>query len=176
VWWLVLIQKTIKNYFAPTVLGNPYGKPDDYVDVAESWAQFLGTNYTLRRYPGSQGMMSASVQGSPNAAFNTAYSSTAGSYYPMETLLENEYWYFAYRWMPYGCFHDLMDDTNRSPNNPDEKWDNIQGVSIQQLFNAHGSNITSMPLYRFSFTNQNPGLNRTDVNDIFENHAVDICR
>lgn len=175
-WWLIFIKKTVQNSFSSTtVQGNPYGNQEDYVDIAESWAQFLGTNYALRRYPGSQGVMSASVQGSPNGLVN-GMTIDYRHYYRMDLLLENEYWYFAYRWMPYGCFHDLMDETSRSPNNPNENWDRIQGVTIQQLYNAHGSNITSMPLYRCNFTNQNPSLNRTDVDDIFENHAVDICK
>ncbi len=175
-WWLVLIQKTVKNYFTPAVPGNPYGNQDEYVDVAESWAQFLGTNFALRRYPNSQGVMESSVQSSPNATISGTYSFTAGHYYRMEELLENEYWYYGGQWMPYGLYHDFMDDTNSAPNNPNEMWDRIQGVSIQQLYNAHGSNVINMALYRCNFSNQTSGfLNKADVDNIFDNHRVKLC-
>ena len=167
-WWLNFITATVKVSPVP---GNPYGDPTGYIDVAESWAQFLGTNYALRRYPGSQGVMAATTSGSPNAA----YSFQVGYYYRMEELLENEYWFFGGRWIPYGLYHDLMDNTNAPPNNSNEQWDRIQGVSIQQLYNAHGRQMTEMYIYRCNFISQNPSLNQVDIDDIFDAHLVRVC-
>jgi hypothetical protein len=171
VWWLLFITTTIK---ASSVSGNPYGDPVDYIDVAESWAQFLGTNYALRRYPGSQGIMDASVQSSPNGLVN-GMTIDYQHYYRMDLLLENEYWYYGGRWIPYGLYHDLMDDTNSAPNNPAETWDRIQGVTIQQLYDAHNSSVTDMYRYRCNFRNQNYFLNQADMDAIFDKHEVKLC-
>ena len=78
--------------------------------------------------------------------------------------------------MPYGVYHDFMDDTNSLPNNPDERWDRIQGVTIQQLYNVHNSGVTDMYLYRCNFRNQTNGyLNTADVDAVFDNHLVKVC-
>lgn len=168
-WWLNFIWQTVK---APAVPGNPYGNPTNYIDVGESWAQFLGVNYALRRYPNGSGFERATAGGnSPNSGIYFAI----GDYYHMEDLLENEYWFYGGRWIPYGLYHDFMDDTNSAPNNPVETWDRIRGVTIQQLYNAHGSQMTEMYIYRCNFTSQNPSLNQADIDAIFDNHLVRIC-
>jgi hypothetical protein len=77
--------------------------------------------------------------------------------------------------MPYSVYHAFMDDMNSAPNNPVESWDRIRGVTIQQLYNAHGSNVTDMYLYRYNFINQNYFLNLRDMNDIFDAHNVRMC-
>lgn len=166
IWWLNFIGKTLS---ATPVFGNPYGDgvDDQYVSVGESWAEFLGTNYAMRRYPTTSGIKDAS--NSVPGRF------VAGRYYQMDDLLENEFWFFGLQWIPYGCYHDLMDNTNVAPNNPVEVWDIIQGVTIQQLYNAHNSNVTDMCGYRNNFINQNPALNPIGVNDIFDRHNA-FCR
>lgn len=67
------------------------------------------------------------------------------------------------------------DIANVVPNNAAEIWDVIQGVTILQLYNAHGSNITNMCSYRQNFATQNPNLNQVGVNAIFDNHRA-FCR
>lgn len=164
-WWLNFIVQTVT---ATPVSGNPYGDGSNwaYTEVGESWAEFLGTNFAMRRYPGRAGMKDAT---------NNAPGIAAGRYYQMDNLIENEFWYFGGRWIPYGCYHDFMDNTNIAPNNPGENWDIIQGVSIQQLYNAHNSNVIDMCGYINSFTTQNPGLNQAAVFEIFTRHEA-FCR
>lgn len=162
-WWLNFIITTVG---ADPVAGNPYGQASDYTDVGESWAEFLGTNYAQRRYPTTTGIKQAS---------NTIGAIQRGRYYRMDNLIENEFWFFGGRWIPYGAYHDLMDNTNVAPNNPGENWDVIQGVTIRQLYNAHSSDITSMCSYRQNFVAQNPALNQADVDLIFNIHQA-FCR
>jgi hypothetical protein len=163
-WWTNFIQETLD---AVPVAGNPYGQSwTPNTEIGESWAQFLGTNYAMRQYPTTTGIMEAT---------NTIGSITSGNHYRMDNLIENEFWFYGGQWIPYGCYHDLMDNTNIAPNNSAENWDRVQGVTIQQLYNAHGPNITDMCAYRQNFIAQNPLLNAADVNLIFDIHQA-ICR
>ena len=84
-------------------------------------------NYQLRRY-------------STNIAFNTCtkgrsyFDGLTGTnktilykyHYPSTQLIENQmFFYGGGDWIPMGLYHDLMDNTNVSPNNPAETWDGI---------------------------------------------------
>ncbi len=73
-------------------------------------------------------------------------------------------------WIPMGLYHDLMDNTNVSPNNPAETWDKIQDVTIKQMYDAFGPSVTSKCNYYNSFISQNPGLDQTEVFNIFDTH------
>lgn len=165
IWWLNFIGQTLS---ATPVADNPYGDGSDYeyIEVGESWAEFLGSNYAMRRYPTTTGIKEAS---------NSIGGIDAGRYYQMDNLIENEFWFFGARWIPYGCYYDFMDNTNVAPNNAAETWDVIQGVTIQQLFNAHNPGITTMCSYRQNFAFQNPGLNQAGINRIFDEHDA-VCR
>ncbi len=120
----------------------------------------------MRRYPGTTGIKDAS---------NRIGSIIPGRYYRMDNLIENEFWFFSGQSIPYGLYHDLMDNTNVLPNNPLEDWDVIQGVTIRQMYNAQGSNVKNMCEYWPSFINQNPLLNQADLDKIFIRHNA-ICR
>jgi hypothetical protein len=108
-------------------------------------------------------------------ATNTTGAFSSGRYYRMDNLIENEFWFYGGRWIPYGCYHDLMDNTNVAPNNPAENWDIVQGVTIQQLYSAHGRDITNMCAYRQNFIADNPFLNIPAVDEIFNRHEA-FCR
>jgi hypothetical protein len=162
-WWVQFIKYEIG---ATPVVGNPYGNWTDYTDVGESWAEFLGTNFVMRRYPNTSGIKEAT---------NSIGGIVAGHYYRMDNLSENEFWFYGGQWIPYGAYHDLMDNTNLPPNNPNETWDIIQDITIQQMYNAHGPSITNMCAYRQNFSAQYPGLNQLGVNQIFDQHNA-ICR
>lgn len=161
-WWTNFIKTTLG---ASSVSGNPYGDKSRFTDVGESWAEFLGTNFAMRRYDSLQAIKQATAD---------VFPFSVNHYYRMDQLLENETWFYGGRWIPYGCYHDFMDNTNLAPNNANETWDAIQGVSIRQLFDAQGNKITSMCEYRENFIFQNPGLNRQSINDIFIEHNV-LC-
>ncbi len=132
-----------------------------HVSVAESWAEFIGTNNGIRRYP--NGFIKASYLS------NSYYSSGSYplGYYPMTYLLENEFWFFDGKWIPYGVYNDLNDKYDSN-----EFWDNIEGVTIKQLYDVLGSDLGSMCDYENKFMIQNPQYNSTDVNNIFYYHAV----
>jgi hypothetical protein len=68
-----------------------------------------------------------------------------------------------------------MDDTNRAPNNPGENWDVIDGVTIQQMYNAHGPDITNMCSYHQNFIQQNQGINQAGLDLIYNFHEA-LCR
>lgn len=160
-WWTELGLATRRQEPVP---GNPYGDGTEfnYCELAESWAEFLGTNHALRLYPGASGVKQAT---------NTVGTAIiAGQYYRMDNLIENEFWFFGGRWIPYGLYHDLRD-----PANLGETWDNVNGITIQQMFDAFGPNVINMCDYRDRFLLQNPTLNAADVNDIFDEHRA-ICR
>jgi hypothetical protein len=124
-----------------------------HVSVAESWAEFIGTNNALRRYP--NGIMKSTAF-YPNNTF-----------YQMSDLIENEWWFFGGKWIPKGIYHDLMDTKNAN-----ETWDNVEGVTIKQMYNAFGSDVGTMCGYQSKFLQNNPQLNSIFVNDIFEKHEV----
>jgi len=163
--WVNFIQQTLNEVPA---FGNPYGNGSDaqYIDITESWGYFLGMNFAMRRYPGAAGMLEAT---NSNGIYQV------NNYYRMDNLIENEWFYYDWRWMPYGLYHDLMDNTNIAPNNPNETWDNIQGVTIRQLFEALGPEVRDMCAYRNNFTQLYPALNQAAVNRIFDVHNA-ICR
>lgn len=151
-WYWELIWAELTHTCSGT--GNPYCDGTysgaGHVAVAESWAEFIGTNNALRRYP--NGYMKG-----------TYYN----GFYPMATLIENEKWFFGGFWIPYGVYNDLMDNSNAG-----ETWDNVQGASISQLYNAFGSDVATMCGYQIQFIQNNPQFSQGDVNIIFNNHEV----
>jgi len=126
-----------------------------HVSIAESWAEFIGTNNGIRRYPNGY-MKSTSM---PTSGF-----------YQMSNLIENEWWFFGGRWIPKGVYHDLMDKSNTA-----ETWDKVEGATIKQLYDVLGSDLGSMCEYETKFLQQNPSFNVNDVNDIFIKHEV-FCK
>lgn len=124
-----------------------------HVALAESWAQFIGTNFALRRYPNGV------IQGTHFLQFS-----------PIAYLQEYEGYFFGGTWIPYGIYNDLNDAYN-----PAEIWDNVNGVSISQMYNVLGPNVESICDYWFSFERKYPQYNNNDVDNIFLNHNVTPC-
>lgn len=166
--WYAALQWAEKDN-SHSVFGNPYGNNNypnsGYVQLAESWAEFLGANFALRRYP--QGQMTAT---NTIGAIGAIGRIEAGRHYRIDNILENQGWFWGGSWLPMGIFHDLMDNTSAAPNNPGEIWDVVQGVSIQQMYNAFTTQTNSMCHYENTLLFQNPGLNFADVDNIFTNH------
>jgi hypothetical protein len=150
--WLNFIATTLTNEQADNDQ-NPYGLPADYIDIAESWAEFLGTNHALRRYPNEL-----------KRPTEPTISNTFPLYRNAITLIEEEGYFFGGQWIPYGMYHDFMDGFN-----PNEPWDNVQGMTIQQLYNLHGAEVTNRCDYVFRFFNVY-GMNTGWF--IFNNHNV----
>jgi hypothetical protein len=179
-WWISLLNSNelhSSGFRDPDGQANPYGKGDETnagkIAVTESWAEFLGNEFTIRRYGNAAYNR---VTNSYNPDFSRIPNLFNSSNLPIEyaqcsNIVENQYYFFGGWWIPIGIYHDLMDNTNLPPNNPKETWDVVQGVSIRQMYYAFGPNINSMCDYRTSFLQQNPGLSVRDVSAIFSNHS-----
>ena len=117
------------------------------VSLAESWAQYIGTNFAIRRYP----------SGSMESSF------PSGTFSQMSTLLENE-GYYCKNFIPYGMYHDLADTTHTG-----EPWDNVSGITIKQMYNAFGPNVTDICSYQNNFSANNTVLNLWSVFTYYKN-------
>jgi len=129
------------------------GTDDGNVAVAESWAEFIGTNHALRRYP--NGEKQSIFFGNNLVRFDFA--------------LEQEMWFFN-NWIPTGVYNDLIDVNNTDPF--ENIWDRTGGLTIQQLYQAFGPDIDFPCDYESEILRLYPFLNINDVNDIFIRHGV----
>lgn len=120
---------------------------DGNVQVAESWAEFLGTVYAARRYPGG---------------VKFSHSITTPGYINLTASLERET-FFLNDWIPVGIYNDLMDVENLAL----ENWDHVEGLTINQLYDAFQSNVNSICDYRARLLQLNAGLNPGNVNLVF---------
>lgn len=136
-WWLQLIEDEVGETAAPH---NPYGQgnnsDDSRVSLAESWAQFIGTDFALRRYP-------VGVSYTTNRDVNYP-----DILLPLSTLLEDENYFYGGSWMPCGLFHDLADNYNGT-----EPWDNVSGVTISQMYNTFSTSVNGWCDYANRFVN-----------------------
>lgn len=87
-------------------------------------------------------------------------------YYPHIDVLE----YFdpnlstdPFKWIPKGLMLDLMDNT---PNEVVPVIDNVNGFTVQQLFNALQS-VTTLQQYRLRFIQQNPNNQTAAITNLF---------
>lgn len=136
-----------------------------HVAVAESWAEFIGTNNAIRRYGNTSRKRATSLFEIDPITGNTII-------FNLNTrLIEREGWFFGRRWIPYGIYHDLMDAAN-----PDEPWDLVNGATIRQLYEAFGSDVGTICGYQFKFLQNNPQFIQNDVNLIFLNHEYNCAQ
>lgn len=159
-YWYDYIAATLA---ANPVPGNPYGNgqgvDDGNVAVGESWAEFIGTNHAIRRY-GNVGRKEATT------IFDTdPFTGNTLWYNTNIRLIEAERWFHGGQWIPSGFYNDLMDGTNFN-----EFWDNVQGITIRQLWLPLGSDTDFMCDYLWTFLQQNPGLNQNDIIEIAMRH------
>ncbi len=135
------------------------GKTDDgNVQVAESWAEYMGTYNALLRYP--------------NGKKESQYfkSQLLDSRVRFDKALEEEEW-FANEWIPTGIYNDLKDTVNTAT----EPFDKIGGASIQQMYNVLNSDVDSMCKYQNEFLRLYPRYARADVESIFAEHGITGC-
>jgi|GEM_PF-1492511 len=152
-WYLTLINISIfRQGTGPNPYGSGTGADAGVLALAESWAEYIGTNFALRRYPA--GVMKAS---DPYAGYNL------GQLYPFSTLIEGEKYYFASIWMRYGLYHDLVDGPNSA-----EPWDNVSGVTIRQMYMAFQPAIKTVCAYKSQFASNNPTVGLWSVFDQYE--------
>lgn len=138
---------------AQAVTGNPYGdgtyQSAGLVALTESWAEYIGTNHALRRYP--------------NGKMNGSTISGLGF---MSTLIETEGYFYGGSWIPYGMYHDLNDVPNVN-----ESWDNVSGVTIKQMYQAFGPTILTMCAYKEQLAKNAPALGMWPLFD----HYTPVC-
>ncbi len=151
-WYLVLATELFGNH---KVFNNPYGDGNyagaSHVSLAESWAEFIGTNFAIRRYP------NGTMLGTNPPALDL-----------MTDLIENEGYFYGDNWIPYGVFNDLSDNYN-----PNELWDNVTGFSIQQMYNTFSPTVTDWCGYANSFVNNYAGAVRaSNIWQVFANYNI----
>jgi hypothetical protein len=152
-YWWDLIRATMFNGGGPCGGYGCGGQTDDgNVQVAESWAEYIGTQNALTRYPNGQKI------------------SQMLGLIRFDQALERETWFFN-NWIPTGIYNDLRDTVNTTP----EGFDTIGGASVLQLYNVFNSNVDSMCDYQEEFLRQNPGFFRANVESIFGAHNITGC-
>jgi len=138
------------------VYGNPGYNNWGIVQVGESWAEFIGTENALRRYP----------NGHKNS-FMLGYTDLLNS-------LEREDWYAETSgWIPSGVYYDLIDKSNSYM--LENNWDFVGGSNIQELYNTFNTETENMCIFRNQFIYNYPQYNAVDVRILFDNYALN-CR
>jgi hypothetical protein len=143
-WWL---------YIPYTVANNGYGEEGSVGStlpaLAESWAEFLGRRYSVRYYgvlPGNRNNEEWGHEGRPIADL----------------------------WIPYGVFHDMVDNTNVNeppPPYPRRIIDNVNGFAPWQLY-LHLTPFTHSPqVFRESFANSNGINQRLQIRALFNSYG-----
>jgi hypothetical protein len=162
-YWYVVIRETLRRHPQDQCDGGyGYGQNagDGNVAIAESWAEFLGTNYAVRLHPTGlkASRWARSVSGDAFIANNDA--------------LEREPWFFN-DWIASGIYNDLMDVVNTWA--PENIWDRTGGLTIQQLYEALGPNVNSFCNYEGQIITRY-GLNANDVEEILINNRAGACQ
>jgi hypothetical protein len=138
-------------------------KLDDFIELTEAWAEFLGENYTMRIYtfgnPACR--MHNPLGGGPNGASNISKCKIGATPYTHTTLASKQESGHAWAdiWIPTGMFNDLMDNTNTDPS--ETNWDKYGGYTIAEMFNAfdisrpaHEDYLTYIaPLHGYTYAN-----------------------
>jgi hypothetical protein len=110
---------------------------DNFIELSEAWAEFLGENYARRIYTGAAGSrMCNPLGGGANGNLNNfpllPLGKTPYTLFTLSSKMESGH-AWADIWIPCGMFHDLMDVTNTITTEP---WDNVGGYTIAQMYNA----------------------------------------
>jgi hypothetical protein len=136
---------------------------DDWgrVQVAESWAEFIGTQYARRRYGNS---------GFKHFEFN-------GSGLVDQISLANidRERGFLERWIPTGFYYDLIDNVNAFGGENGD--DNIGGSSIHNIYSVFNRNTNNMCDYLWQFDSAypaffNPQSTMFDLTNYYSNYDV----
>lgn len=148
-WWLDVVVAEISNTY-----GNPGYNNWGKVQVAESWAEYIGTEFALRRYPNG-------VKRSRMLGFPTRF----------DFALENEEWFAEpTRWITCGVYFDLIDVVNANVN--ENRWDRVGGATIREMYSVFNSNTANICQFREDFISRYPRFNAADVRVMFAEYNV----
>jgi hypothetical protein len=123
--------------------------------VNEAWAEYLGKDYHRRIHPNGEVGVDISVGVSSWLAYPQA--------------LENGS-FFRNAWIPTGVFFDLTDAANTAEFN-----DNVQGISISQMYNAFSPNIHNFCDYEDRFLQMNSNITRAQFNGVLLQNGRPNC-
>ena len=150
-WWLDVVVAEISNTYGEPGYTN-WGK----VQIAESWAEYIGTEFAFRRYP------------------NGVKNSRQLGLTPFWWALEWEEWYAEpTRWIPNGVYYDLVDGVING--NPNEPWDRVSGATIGEMYRVFNSGTANICQFRDDFISRYPRHNAADVRTLFAVYNVS-CR
>jgi len=143
-------------------LTHVYGSPGysnwGKVQVAESWAEFIGTENALRRYP--NGVKLSKMLSTPLIPFTR-----------FDVALEKEDWFAETdKWIPNGVYFDLIDRTNTLVD--EDRWDKVGGSNIHELYNIFNGKPINMCHYREMLINNYPQYNQIDVRVLFNQYNL----
>lgn len=153
-WHYRLMQESVRVRLS----GGDYGIPGEgdwgITQVAESWAEFIGTEHARRRY-GQFGFKTSAMLGTINfTTFNQ----------------EREDFFFS-NWIPSGLYYDLMDNVNLR----NETWDNVGSVTIEEMYRVFDPYSTSMCLYYQQFVGTYRNRDTPATFALFSQYPNIIC-
>jgi hypothetical protein len=154
----------VQNHPGATDQYNPYGdanSPDaPIIALGEAWAYHMGHFLADQRY----GVNAYDQIEQPGLQYNPN-----GTNHPDIDVLENfdpNYTPDPFRWIPKGLMEDLIDNT------PTEAIvnDQVSGYSINQLFRAMQSDVTSVSQYKVRLLQLYGTAQQTQVNNLFASY------
>jgi hypothetical protein len=151
--WLDLMMASMSTEGCPGY-GCGTGTDDGNIAVAESWAEFLGTDHALRNQPNGMTL-----------------STSTGGWMLFADLLEFDRW-FGSNWIPSGIYNDLRDVTNADPG--ENLWDRTGGLTIAEMYDAFGPHTDQICFYFNEINTRYPGIvgvGGIDLFSIFNEHG-----
>lgn len=124
------------------------------VQVAESWAEFIGTQFARRKYG--------------NNGFKHFTNITGVSSFSLFNIDQERV--FTENWIPTGFYYDLMDETNSFTN--ENLDDAIGGSTIHNMYYVFNNNTNDMCTYQWQFLNTYPNFNTLAYTNLINFHNV----
>jgi hypothetical protein len=147
---------------------NPYGNGttsnSPIIALGEGWGYHMGHFLADQRYgvnANCQTEQLTSYCPNPPALTSHPHIDVLENYVP--TLQAD-----PFRWIPKGLMLDLMDNTIEPAQTLVN--DQVFGYTIQQIFAALQSDITTVPAYRARLIQQNPGNQTAQVTNLFASY------
>lgn len=149
--------------FASDKAHSPYGQSTgefhDVIALGESWAYHMGHYLADKQY----GTIANCQNEQPDGSYWCNYNGTGHPHLDVLEAFDPNLQSDPFNWIPKGLFYDMKDYSNE--NTP--VVDQVSGYTNQQMFNAFGSSITSLPSYRTNLLQQNNNNQSAAVTNLF---------